>query len=110
MESVIFSSPMVIIVSVLAVIMIIAARFTANHTVGSVLYLLSFLFVIGCVIYLFLLGVNLYELLAYVMIFALLGLTAFFTVKDKYVSEDGNEEANANHIIDNIELEETEDK
>ena len=76
-DSIILNTPVILIITVIAIIMTAAGRFIVNRYVRGGLYIASFLCVIGCVTYALLLGVELNELLSYVLLFTLAGLTAF---------------------------------
>lgn len=92
-ESVIFTNPTIIIISLIAVIFVIGAIFISNKYICAGLYICSFLGVVGCSIYALLLGIELNELLAYVSAFALLGLTAFLSpAENKRVLSDKTDE------------------
>lgn len=76
-DSVILNTPIIIIITILALIMSIAGRFVGNKYVRAGLYIASFLCAVGCITYALLLGVELNELLTYVLIFTLAGITSF---------------------------------
>ena len=76
-ESVILTTPIIVIISVIALIMSVAGRFVGNKIIRAGLYIASFLCAVGCITYALLLGVELDELLTYILLFMLLGLTAF---------------------------------
>lgn len=76
-DSVILNTPIIVVVTILALIMNVAGRFVGNKYVRAGLYIASFLCVVGCVTYALLLGVELNELLTYVLIFTLVGITSF---------------------------------
>lgn len=76
-DSVILNTPVILIITVIAVIIYLAGRFVSGKRISAGCYIASFLCVIGCVTYALLLGVELDELLSYVLLFTLLGLTAF---------------------------------
>lgn len=85
MEFIIFSSPTILIISLLAVIMVIGAQYGSNAYLKTVLYIIGFLCVVGCTVGALLLGADLRELLAYWLAFTLLGLTSFILPEDKKV-------------------------
>lgn len=76
-DSVILNTPIIIIITVIALIMNVAGRFVGNKYVRAGLYITSFLCVVGCVTYALLLSVELEELLTYVLLFMLVGVTSF---------------------------------
>ncbi len=105
MESVILTNPAILIVSLIAVIFWVGARFIKNKYIGIVLNIISFFCVIGCTIYALLLGVELKEILAYILLFTLLGVTAFLPVTTETNKQTDNAEGSKKLEIDSIDSE-----
>ncbi len=75
--SVFLSDPLILVLSVLAVIATVTARFVRHKYVGAGLSIVGFLLAIANITYALLLGAALSEVLLYVLAFALIGITSF---------------------------------
>ncbi len=110
-DYIILTNQIIIIVSLIAIILALTARFTTNKYICAGLYVISFLCVVGCTIYALLLGADLKELLAYILIFTLLGLTAFIPMPNEKIGnfenieekKDCNCDTELNHTTDDEE-------
>lgn len=102
-DSVILSTPVIVIITVIALVMHIAGRFVGNKYVRAGLYIASFLCVVGCVTYALLLGVELNELLAYVLLFTLVGITAFIPTAQPTAPQSAPKESEEITTVENTE-------
>ena len=71
------SNSLIILLSVIAVILTVAARFVRHRGVSDCFHAISFILVLASITYALLLGAKLAEVLIYVLAFSLIGAVSF---------------------------------
>ncbi len=82
-DSVILSTPVIFILSIIAMFAFVIARIIVGKNVKAILYIGGFLIVAGCVTYSLLLGADIEEILVYLLVFVMLGMLEFIRPTDK---------------------------
>lgn len=95
--SIILSSPIILLLSAIAIICIVAARFVTNKYIGTGSSIVGFLLVLANITYALLLGADLTEILIYVLAFALIGSIHFLPAPPVGSVNEGKEKNHDGH-------------
>ena len=106
--TVFLSNSVILILSLLAVIFAVSAKFVTNKYVSAVLSVIGFLLVLSNITYALLLGAELTEVLIYVLAFSLIGvITLLPDVKQGF--DNVNNIVNSSDKKDNNDIKSSED-
>lgn len=77
--NVFLADPLILVLSIIAMLFVVATKFVKNGWIGAILHTVSFLLVLANITYALLLDVELTEILTYILIFALIGIVSLLS-------------------------------